>query len=177
MQQILCFFVSIFIFSSLFVSSVKPLGEKQKSREAKQNLNTAGREVVNHIEYDNGKFKINEETYLKSISSLNNSCEIIGAIFNYEECITVAKKKENEVIVKKVSAKQMNKSNRRNSVNSLLGFLFDEKDKEIYINIALEEEGDFFNEELFNKMKENTAFIIGLKESKVIVSGFELIKQ
>ena len=80
MQQILCFFVSIFIFSSLFVSSVKPLGEKQKSREAKQNLNTAGREVVNHIEYDNGKFKINEETYLKSISSLNNSCEIIGAI-------------------------------------------------------------------------------------------------
>ena len=161
----------------MFVSSVKPLGEKQKSREAKQNLNTAGREVVNHIENDNGKFKINEETYLKSISSLNNSCEIIGAIFNYEECITVAKKKGNEVIVKKVSAKQMNKSNRRNSVNSLLGFLFDEKDKEIYINIALEEEGDFFNEELFNKMKENTAFIIGLKESKVIVSGFELIKQ
>lgn len=177
MQQILCFFVAIFMFSSLFATSAKALSEKQKYREAKQNLNTVGREVVNHIECDEDRIKINEESYLKSISSLDKSCEIIGAIFNYNDCIDVAKKKENEIIVKKVSAKQMNQRNRRNTVNSLLGFLFDEKDKEIYINIALEEDGDYLNNELFNKMKENTAFVIGIKESNVIVSGFELNKQ
>ena len=174
MQQVLCFFVAIFMFSSLFASSAKTLGEKQKIREAKQNLNTAGREIINHIENNNGEININEESYLKSIATLNNSCEIIGAIFNYEEYIAVAKKMENEVFIKKVFAKQMNESNRRNTVNTLLRFLFNEKEREIYLNIAIEEEGDFLNEELFNTMKKNTVFIVGVKEKNVIVSGFEM---
>lgn len=174
MQQILCFFVAIFMFSSLFATSAKALSEKQKYREAKQNLNTVGREIVNNIESNNGEVEINEKAYLKSMFSLDNSCEIIGAIFNYDEYIAVAKKTEREILVKKVYAKQMSQSNRRNTINFLLGFLFTENDREFYINIALEEEGDFLNEELFNKMKVNTAFIIGKKENNMIVSGFEL---
>lgn len=174
MQQILCFFVAIFMFSSLFATSAKALSEKQKYREAKQNLNNVGREIVNYVESNNGEIEINETAYLKSMFSLNNSCEIVGAIFNYDEYITVVKKTEKEILVKKVYAKQMSQSNRRNTISSLLGFLFAEKDREFYINIVLEEEKDFLNEELFNKMKENTVFIIGKKGNNVIVSGFEL---
>lgn len=177
MQQILCFFVAIFMFSSLFVSSTKILQEKQKSREAKQDLNIVGRELINHTEKNNGEIKIKEEAYLNSVSTLNNSCEIIGAIFNYEKNIVVAKKTENKILLKKVPTTQMSEENRKNTVNSLLGFLLFEKEKEILINIALENEKDFLMKELFNKMKKNTVFIIGMVGNKAIVSGFEFNTQ
>lgn len=174
MQQILCFFVAIFMFSFLFISSTKTLIEKQKSREAKQNLNTVGRELVNHAEEKDGRIKVDEKAYFEKVSSLNNSCEFVGAIFNYDDYIVAVKKNGNEILEKKVSAKQMNAENRRNTVNFLLRFLFQEKEREIFINIALENEADYLTKELFNKMEDNTVFIVGEVGDKIIVSGFEL---
>ena len=68
----------------------------------------------------------------------------------------------------------MNAENRRNTVNFLLRFLFQEKEREIFINIALENEADYLTKELFNKMEDNTVFIVGEVGDKIIVSGFEL---
>ena len=96
MKQVLCFFVSIFMFSSLFATSAEALAEKQKSRIIKQNINSAGRDILNYIKDDNGQIIIDEEAYLESIKSMNNTGKILGGIFYYNNCISVIKKEKNK---------------------------------------------------------------------------------
>ena len=61
MEQIVCFFVSIFMFSSLFATSAEALAEKQKSRIIKQNINSAGRDILNYIKNENSQTIISKK--------------------------------------------------------------------------------------------------------------------
>ena len=174
MEQVLCFFVSIFMFSSLFATSAEALAEKQKSRIIKQNINSAGRDILNYIKDDNGQIIIDEEAYLESIKSMNNTGKILGGIFYYNNCISVIKKEKNKYILKRVNAGQMNERNRLNTINSFLAFLCNEKEQKFFINISVENEEDYLTEEFFNNLEQNKVFIVTKTKKNIIVSGFEL---
>ena len=174
MEQIVCFFVSIFMFSSLFATSAEALAEKQKSRIIKQNINSAGRDILNYIKNEDSQTIIDEEAYLKSIESMSNTGKIIGGIFYYNNCISVIKKEMNKYVIKSVNTDQMSERNRLNTINNFLSFLCNEKERRFIINISVENEEDHLTEEFFNKLRPNTIFIIAETEKNVIISGFEL---
>lgn len=171
MQQIISFFVAIFLFSTLFVSSVDVLLEKQHNRIAKQNLNLTGRDIVNHISYEEGRLRINEKEYLDNISNIIGTGEIIGGIFYYNDSICVLKKngEQNQI---KIDSSLMNDNNKRNTINYLVDYLIEKDNTKIEVNIAVENEEDYLSEILFNKLKENTVFIIGKLGKNVFLSGF-----
>lgn len=171
MQQVICFFVSICMFSSLFVASANSLSEKQQSRIAKQNFNLSGRDIVNHINSDAELIKINEREYLNSIEKMIGKAKLIGGIFCYRDrlCVLKKEKEEKEVII---DISLMNEFNKRNTINNLVNYLLEKEDIKADINMAVENEEDHLTETLFNKLEENTVFIIGKMGKNVILSGF-----
>lgn len=101
MQQVICFFISVFLFSSLFVSSSGSLVEKHQSRIAKQDLNLSGRDIVNYVKINEGVMEIKEEEYLKNLENSIGIGNLVGGIFYYNNCITVVKKTEKIILEKR----------------------------------------------------------------------------
>lgn len=171
MQQILCFFIAIFLFATLFVSSTDVLVEKQYCRIAKQNLNLSGKEIVNYIVYNEGKVEFDEQGYLNSLDRITNKEEIIGGIFYYKKTIYLFKKGGAKKEVG-IDTSFMNAANKRNTINNLLDYLLEKDEKKTVINMAVENEADYLTETLFNKLEENTVFIVEKMGKNVILSGF-----
>lgn len=174
MGQIVCFFVAIFMFATMFVSSADSLTDKQQTRIAKQNLNLSGREIINNTYFENGKIKINEIDYLKKTEQLNGMGEIIGGVFYYNNCIVAVKNNLGSYEYKKVNTEKMTDTNKRNTINNLIDYLLPKNDSKIVINMSVENEEDCFTEAFFNKPINNTVFIIGKMGEKIFLSGFML---
>ena len=102
MQQVICFFISVFLFSSLFVSSSGSLVEKHQNRIAKQDLNLSGRDIVNYVKINEGVMVIKEEEYLKNLENSIGRGEVAGGIFNYKDCITVVEKNVENYIAENI---------------------------------------------------------------------------
>lgn len=174
MQQVICFFISVFLFSSLFVSSSGSLVEKHQNRIAKQDLNLSGRDIVNYVKINEGVMVIKEEEYLKNLENSIGRGEVAGGIFYYNDCITVLKKNGENYIAKKINAASMNDINKRNTINNFVDYLLENKETQTTVNIAVENDVDYLTGELFNKIEENTVFVIGKMEKNVYLSGFVL---
>ena len=159
------------MFSSLFVTSADSLLEKQQSRIVKQNFNLAGRDIVNYVKGEDETIKINEREYLSSVEKMIGGGKLIGGIFCYKDRICVVKQGagEKEIII---DISLMNDVNKRNTINNLVNYLLEKDNVKTDINIAVENEEDCLTESLFNKLAENTVFIIGKMGKNVILSGF-----
>ena len=59
----------------------------------------------------------------------------------------------------------------------MLRFILDDRSEGLEINISSEGSNDYLTEELFNKLEENTVFIIGYEKNMVFLSGFILESQ
>jgi len=59
----------------------------------------------------------------------------------------------------------------------MLHFILDDRSEQMEINIASENSNDYLKGELFNKLAENTVFIIGHEKNMVFLSGFVLETQ
>ena len=68
----------------------------------------------------------------------------------------------------------MNDINKRNTINNLVDYLLENKVTQTTVNIAVENDVDYLTGELFNKIEENTVFVIGEMEKNVYLSGFVL---
>ncbi len=174
MQQLIGFFVSVFLFAGVFVSSVVSLGEQQNYRILKQNLNLLGREVINHIEKDPELgLRIDEAAFFQQIKARNPSGEIAGCIFSYKNSINVLKT-DGGNLTWRIGSKDMDERNKINTINNMMLFLLQDVSKRLEINIASEDTNDYLTEELFNKLGENTVFIVCTQDNKVFLSGFIL---
>lgn len=180
MQQLYAFFISLFLFISLFVSSVGSITGRQNYRNAKRNLNLTGRGIINFTYFDsNGNLTVDEEGFLNDIATLNYSGDILGAIFYYNNQICVQKENRGEFVRQRFSAEKMSEENKINTINQMLYFILSDKynlkaGDSFEINIASDQNNDYIAEELFNKLEENTVFVVGYCKGHVFLSGFVL---
>ena len=178
MQLLLCFFVSIFLFAGAFLSSVSSLTARQQYRLSKQNLILTGRELVNHISMNlDGTVSLDEAAMLECVSELHFPGEILGGIFAYKNSMTVLKMDDGAIVKREFSTQSMREQNKINTVNNMLHFILDDRSEQMEINIASENSNDYLKGELFNKLAENTVFIIGHEKNMVFLSGFVLETQ
>ena len=173
MQQLIGYFISIFLFAGAFVSSAGILVERQEYRISKQNLNLIGRELINYIWIDSEKGKqIDENAVFERITELNHSGEILGCIFSYESNINVLKRSKEKITKQRIDTKNMYERNKINTINQMMSFILCDLSERFEINIASNDANDYLTEELFNRLAENTVFIIGYQNKNVFLSGF-----
>lgn len=174
MQFLLAFFVSIFLFVSLFVTSIGNIVEKKEYRIAKQNLNLTGREIVNYISFDEEqKIVVHEESFLRSIAKSNNVGNILGGIFCYEDVISVIDLKFRDNSKISIPTISMNEENKVNTINNMVNFIISGIEN-YEINISLNDIEDIMKDEFFNKIEKNTFFIIGEIRDCIYISGFNI---
>ena len=178
MQQLLCFFVSIFLFAGAFLSSVSSLTARQQYRLSKQNLNLTGRELINHISINlDGTICVDEAAMLECVSELHFPGKILGGIFAYKNRMAVLKMDDGAIVKREFSTQSMREQNKINTVNNMLRFILDDRSEGLEINIASEDSNDYLTGELFNKLEENTVFIVGYEKNMAFLSGFVLESQ
>lgn len=171
MGQLMGFFITIFMFASLFVSSADALIKTQERRIVKQNLNLSGRSIINYIN--------DEVSYLENLETMNNMGDIVGGIFCYKDEFIIAKRQKNEYELKTIKTENMDENNKINTINNMFMFVCEgninnNKDIKTEINMAVENEEDYLTDVFFNKLKDNTIFIISKNGNDVIISGFQL---
>lgn len=171
MGQLMGFLISIFMFASLFVSSADTLKNTQERRIIKQNMNLSGRSIINYIN--------DEISYLKNLETMNNMGDIVGGIFCYKDEIIIAKRQKKEYQLKTIKTANMDENNKVNTINNMLMFVCEgniknNNDIKTEINMAVENEEDYLTNVFFNKLKDNTIFIICQNGKDVIISGFQL---
>lgn len=179
MQQLIAFFISVFLFASLFLSSIESISDRQQYRIAKQDLNLLGRDIVNFTYLDSdGNIVIDENNFLRNIINLNRFGDILGGIFFYEGNIRILKITGEDFFCRDISAVSMNEQNKINTVNQMLYFILGDtteingNSETTEINISVNNSNDYLVNELYNKLEENTFFIIGNRKGHVFLSGF-----
>lgn len=175
MQQLLGFFVSICLFAAAFAFSADAAVRQQNYRISKQNLNLTGREIINYICQDSdSQLYIDENAFLQRILELDSSGDIIGCIFSYKDHISISKINLGNFLNWKIDTKNMKERNKINTINNMMHSLLSNIPEQFEINIWAEDSNDYYMEEFFNKLSDNTVYIIGYKSKKVFLSGFSI---
>ena len=173
MQQLMAFFLVIFMFAGTFAVSAGAIADRQGYRIAKQELNLLGREVVNHIRKDS-VLQVDAHAFLHQIATRGYQGEIIGCIFFYGKQIQVLKIKEGIISDRRIDVTELSERNRINTVNNMVNFLAEQDTERYEINIAAADSNDYLAEELFNRLQENTVFILGYHKNRILLSGFRI---
>lgn len=174
MQQITAFLISIFLFAAAFAASASSMIDSSYRKNAKQDLNLIGRDIVNYTGIDSaGNIFINENTLYKEIKKLYYSGEIIGCIFVYHSKISVISDPIGAGTGSRyIDTGGMSDQNKVNIINGLLYSIIPDESRHFEINIALEDENDYMVKDFYNCLRDNTVFIIANERNKIIISGY-----
>jgi len=171
-HQIIVWMVMTFFCVILFISMVFGTNDSFERRNNKQNLNLAGREIVNHVYNNNdNKLIINETEYVASLNNLIKGDNFCGSIFVYKNYVCYINRnleKSNIVYFNEISDVSV-----IDKINFLLNDLIKDDLLISKIEIGSLEKEMVYNS-VFNSIDGVTVFLVMRTKKYYTVSGYSL---
>lgn len=172
MQHVISWLLFVAISCTLLVTNFQSFGLAAEKRMAKQELNLAGKQVVQYLSREEGDWKLDGKAFAQHLQNTLRQEGFLGIVVVYSDCIVGFDSLGEET--KRLSYTDGQRSNLPNMVNQVVNSLVNRSESALAVSIALQKEWTGMTDPFFSAIDGLSVFLLSRGGNYPVVSGYTL---